>query len=115
MILRLTRNRIWAMSFAYVFITFIRLGVMVSSTAYLANNVLHRPALLGVLLPFMSVSILIGGFLAGFLINRLGQRGANVAVLLLSIASDLRDQFTIIPGVTDLMSCVLAATITSVT
>jgi sugar (glycoside-pentoside-hexuronide) transporter len=88
-ILRLTRNRIWAMSFAYVFITFIRLGVMVSSTAYLANNVLHRPALLGVLLPFMSVSILIGGFLAGFLINRLGQRGANVAVLLLSIVSDL--------------------------
>jgi GPH family glycoside/pentoside/hexuronide:cation symporter len=62
---------------------------MVSSTAYLANNVLHRPALLGVLLPFMSVSILIGGFMAGFLINRLTQRGANVAVLVLSIAADL--------------------------
>jgi sugar (glycoside-pentoside-hexuronide) transporter len=88
-IFRLSRNRIWAMSFAYVSITFIRLGVMVSSTAYLANNVLHRPALLGVLLPFMSVSILIGGFMAGFLINRLTQRGANVAVLVLSIAADL--------------------------
>ena len=88
-LLRLARNRIWAMSFVYVFITFIRLGVMVASTAYLANNVLHRPALLAVLLPFMSVSILVGGFIAGFLITRLGQRGANIAVLLLSIVSDL--------------------------
>ncbi len=34
---RLTRNRVWVFSFTYVFITFIRLGVMVSVTAFFAS------------------------------------------------------------------------------
>lgn len=86
---RLTRNRVWVFSFTYVFITFIRLGVMVSVTAFFANNVLKRPDLLGILLPMLSVSIFAGGLLASLIMNRIGQRSSNVLFLLLSIVACL--------------------------
>jgi len=88
-IARLTRNGVWVMSFSYVLLAFIRLGVMVSVTAYFANSALQRPALLAVLLPLLSVSIMAGGFLASIVMTRWGQRQTNIAFLCLSIVGYL--------------------------
>jgi GPH family glycoside/pentoside/hexuronide:cation symporter len=78
---RLAANPVWQFVFIYVLLIFIRIGVMVSVTAYFANNVLHRPWVLSVLLPMLSVAILLGGFLAGQLLRRFGRRTLNALAL----------------------------------
>ena len=82
---RLARNPVWVFVFTYALLTFTRLGVMVSVTAYFANNVLKTPWILAVMLPLLSISILIGGFLSGILLRRMGQRLTNIIFLLSSL------------------------------
>jgi GPH family glycoside/pentoside/hexuronide:cation symporter len=82
---RLFRNPVWIFIVSYAFLAFVRIGVMVSVTAYLTNNVLGSPWMLSVMLPTLSVAIFTGGLLAGPLINRFGQRVVNVCFLLISI------------------------------
>jgi GPH family glycoside/pentoside/hexuronide:cation symporter len=83
---RLARNPVWVFVFTYALLTFIRLGVLVSVTAYFANNVLKTPWILAVMLPLLSVAVLVGGFLSGFLLRRFGQRATNFVFLLISLA-----------------------------
>jgi GPH family glycoside/pentoside/hexuronide:cation symporter len=82
---RLFRNPVWVFIVSYAFLAFVRIGVLVSVTAYLTNTVLESPWMLGVVLPMLSVAIFAGGLIAGPLINRFGQRAANVVSLLISI------------------------------
>jgi GPH family glycoside/pentoside/hexuronide:cation symporter len=82
---RLFRNPVWVFIVSYAFLAFVRIGVMVSVTAYMTNNVLGSPWMLGVVLPMLSVAIFTGGLIAGPLINRFGQRSVNVVALLVSI------------------------------
>jgi GPH family glycoside/pentoside/hexuronide:cation symporter len=82
---RLFKNPVWVFIVSYAFLAFVRIGVLVSGTAYMTNNVLEKPWMLGVILPMLSVAIFIGGLIAGPLINRFGQRASNVWALLISI------------------------------
>jgi GPH family glycoside/pentoside/hexuronide:cation symporter len=82
---RLTGNPVWVFIVSYAFLAFVRIGVMVSVTAYMVNNVLESPKMLGVMLPMLSVAIFTGGLIAGPVINRFGQRISNVVALLISI------------------------------
>jgi GPH family glycoside/pentoside/hexuronide:cation symporter len=82
---RLFRNPVWVFIAIYAFLAFVRIGVMVSVSAYMTNNVLESPWMLGVVLPMLSVAIFTGGLIAGPLINRFGQRVVNVVALAVSI------------------------------
>jgi GPH family glycoside/pentoside/hexuronide:cation symporter len=82
---RLFQNPVWVFIVSYAFLAFVRIGVLVSGTAYMTNNVLDKPWMLGVILPMLSVAIFTGGLIAGPLINRFGQRASNVWALLISI------------------------------
>jgi GPH family glycoside/pentoside/hexuronide:cation symporter len=82
---RLFQNPVWVFIVSYAFLAFVRIGVLVSVTAYMTNNVLEKPWMLGVILPMLSVAIFTGGLIAGPLINRCGQRASNVWALLISI------------------------------
>jgi GPH family glycoside/pentoside/hexuronide:cation symporter len=82
---RLFQNPVWVFIVSYAFLAFVRIGVLVSVTAYMTNNVLEKPWMLGVILPMLSVAIFTGGLIAGPLINRFGQRASNVWALLISI------------------------------
>ncbi len=84
-LVRLSRNRVWVFVISYAFLSFIRLGVMVSATAYMANNVLKSPWLLSVMLPLLSVALFLGGLLAAPMLRRIGTRMTNVIFLVLSI------------------------------
>jgi GPH family glycoside/pentoside/hexuronide:cation symporter len=82
---RLFQNPVWVFIVSYAFLAFVRIGVLVSVTAYMTNTALEKPWMLGVILPMLSVAIFTGGLIAGPLINRFGQRASNVWALLISI------------------------------
>lgn len=90
----LVRNPVWIVTMCFAFLIFIRIGVKVPITAYFAKDVLHRPELISVLLPLLSVSVLIGGYLSGPVIRRLGERYANIGALTFTILMYLVLPFT---------------------
>lgn len=90
---RLPGNPVWVFVASYAFLAFVRIGVMVSVTAYMVNTVLESPKMLGVMLPMLSVAIFTGGLIAAPLINRFGQRVSNVVALLISIVL-----YVVMPG-----------------
>ena len=82
---RLVTNPIWRFVLVLMLLIFVRIGVMVSVTAYFAINVLGRPAVASALLPMLSVALLVGGFIAGQLLKHVGRRTANAAFLIVSV------------------------------
>jgi GPH family glycoside/pentoside/hexuronide:cation symporter len=78
---QMVRNPIWRIVFAFALIIFIRLGVLVSSLAFFAKDVLGTPWMISVLLPLLSVALLVGGFLAGLLLRRVTKRVGNYLTL----------------------------------
>lgn len=77
----LVRNRTWLVIFAYSFITFVRLGSMVSVAAYFCINVLKDATMMSKMLPLLSVAILTGGMLSGVLLRRWGTRAVNLVAI----------------------------------
>jgi Na+/melibiose symporter-like transporter len=59
------------------FLTFVRLGLLVSSLAYLARLAMNRFDMLGTLLSLLSVAILAGGAVAAPMLRRFGILPAN--------------------------------------
>lgn len=70
-------NPVWRLAFGLGLLVFVRLGIMVSVAAYFAKVVLGSTAVLSIMLPSLSVAILGGGFLAGFILRRVSIRHAN--------------------------------------
>lgn len=82
-------NPIWLRVSALALLIFIRLGAMVSATVYFAIDVLRSPHAISWLFSSLSVSILIGGYIAKPLLAKLGLRLGNVLSIGLSIALTL--------------------------
>lgn len=70
-------NPVWRLTFGLGLLVFVRLGIMVSVAAYFAKVVIGNTTALSIMLPSMSVAILSGGFLAGFILRRVSIRHAN--------------------------------------
>lgn len=67
-------NRAWIVTFLYAVLNFVRFGTMISVTAYFAIEVLKAPWAIGVLLPAVSGTLLIGAMIAPSIFRRLGMR-----------------------------------------
>ena len=79
------RNPVWRIVFAFALIIFIRIGVLVSSIAFFAKDILEKPSMMSVLLPLLSVAILVGGFLASHLFRFVTKRKGNIIAILLTL------------------------------
>ena len=90
------RNRAWIVAFIYAVLNFIRFGTMLSVTAYFAIEVLKAPWAIGVLLPAVSGTLLVGAMIAPAVFKRLGMRTGCVVALsiaiLLTLALPLLEQ-----------------------
>lgn len=78
------RNRAWLVVFACCLLYFIRFGVMMSSTAYFAIEVLRKPWMISIMLPAVSGMLLLSSFVAPPFLARMGIRKGSVMVLALS-------------------------------
>lgn len=82
---QMSRNPIWRIVFAFALLIFVRIGVLVSSVAFFAKDVLGAPWMISVMLPMLSVALLLGGFLASFVFKRITKRRGNIIALAVSI------------------------------
>lgn len=71
---KIARNPLFRLVFLISVIIFIRIGVMVSSLAYFAKDVLGQIWVVSVALPLSSVAILFGGFISQRVLLRFGPR-----------------------------------------
>ena len=83
------RNPVWLIVTGFALAMFIRLGALVSLTPYFAAEVLRAPWTIGLLLSSLSVSLLVGGFLARPFLARSGKRRGNLIALVASLALTL--------------------------
>lgn len=77
----LVRNRIWIIAMLFEVLVFIRLGMLVPAMPYYSKEVLHRPAIMSVLLPLMSIAILTGGMLGPWYLAKLHKRRGMLLAL----------------------------------
>ena len=80
-IMQMLRNRAWVVVFLFTTLNFVRFGALLSTIPYFAVNVLHRPALISVLLPSVSGTLLVGSMIALPYLRWLGMRTGNTAAL----------------------------------
>jgi len=85
----LFRNPVWVIVALFALLMLVRLGVLVSATAYFAGEVLHHPDAIGWLLSSLSFSLLIGGLVARPWLKWMGKRRGNLIALAVSIAASL--------------------------
>lgn len=78
---QMVRNPVWRIVFALALLAFLRIGILVSSVAYYAKDVLRAPALISLILPLLSVAIFIGGFIASRWLRHIGKRAGNLIAL----------------------------------
>lgn len=71
---KISRNPLFRLVFLISTIIFVRIGVMVSSLAYFAKDVLGEIAVVSIALPLSSVAILFGGFISQRVLVRFGAR-----------------------------------------
>jgi GPH family glycoside/pentoside/hexuronide:cation symporter len=80
-VMQMLRNRAWVVVFVFTTLNFVRFGAVLSIIPYFAVNVLHRPALISVLLPSVSGTLLLGSMIALPYLRWLGMRTGNTAAL----------------------------------
>jgi len=78
---QMLRNRAWVVVFLFTTLNFVRFGAVLSVIPYFAVNVLHRPALISVLLPSVSGTLLVGSVIALPYLRWLGMRAGNTFAL----------------------------------
>ena len=78
---QMLRNSAWVVVFLFTTLNFIRFGAVLSIIPYFAVNVLHRPALISVLLPSVSGTLLVGSMIALPYLRWLGMRAGNTLAL----------------------------------
>jgi GPH family glycoside/pentoside/hexuronide:cation symporter len=82
---QMIHNPVWRVVFVVTLLTFVRLGLLVSSLVYFAKDVLGKPWLISLLLPALSVCILAGGAIATPYLKRFGTRNGNMIVQAVSM------------------------------
>jgi len=85
-ILNLLGNRSWRVTFSFGLLMLMRLGALISATAFFCIQVLHRPSLISVLLPILSITSLCVAPLTPAYFRRTGIRNGIILVLVASIA-----------------------------
>ncbi len=90
-------NPTWRMAMFFGLTNFIRIGLIVSSVAFFAKNILGSTDWVGIILPGLSVSLLAFGYLSGHLLSRFdirtGVMGAcAISVLLYLLLPQLESQ-----------------------
>ena len=83
------RNPPWLVAAGFTMAMFLRFGVVVGSTAFYAYAILGKAGLASLMLSSLSVSILIGGFIARPILAWLGKRRANIIALTIAIALNI--------------------------
>jgi GPH family glycoside/pentoside/hexuronide:cation symporter len=83
------RNRAWIVTFLYAILNFVRFGTMLSVTPFFAIEVLRAPWAIGILLPAVSGTLLVGAIVAPPIFKALGMRKTCLAALALAIALTL--------------------------
>lgn len=79
------RNRAWIVTFLYAILNFIRFGTMLSVTPFFAIEVLRAPWAIGILLPAVSGTLLVGAIVAPSIFKAMGIRRGCLAALALAI------------------------------
>lgn len=82
-------NQAWIVTFLYAVLNFIRFGTMLSVTAYFAIEVLRAPWAIGVLLPAVSGTLVVGSMIAPAIFRRTGMRKGCLGALAIAIALTL--------------------------
>ena len=80
-VVQMLQNRAWLVVFLFTTLNFVRFGAVLSIIPYFAVNVLHRPALISVLLPSVSGTLLVGSMIALPYLRWLGMRTGNTLAL----------------------------------
>ena len=80
-VMQMLRNKAWVIVFLFTTLNFLRFGAVLSIIPYFAVNVLHRPALISVLLPSVSGTLLVGSMIALPYLRWLGMRTGNSVAL----------------------------------
>ena len=83
---RMFRNPAWLIVFIYGLLMFVKLGIMVPTMPYMANDVIKHPWVTGVILPMLSIALLAGGFFADPVFRRIGVRRANIYAIVINVA-----------------------------
>lgn len=83
------QNRAWLVAFVYAVLNFVRFGAMLSATAYFAIEVLRAPWAIGVLLPAVSGTLLVGAMIAPSIFGRYGIRKGCLGALAIAVALTL--------------------------
>jgi GPH family glycoside/pentoside/hexuronide:cation symporter len=82
----LAGNRSWRVTFSFGLLMLMRLGALISATAFFCIQVLHEPKLISVLLPILSATSLCIAPLTPAYFRRTGIRNGIILVLVVSIA-----------------------------
>lgn len=78
----LAHNGPWAATFIFAALILVRLGALIATTIYFAIDVLHKPWLISILLPIISLSYGIAAAFAPAFFKRFGIRRGNIVALL---------------------------------
>ncbi len=117
--MQMLRNRAWVVVFLFTTFNFVRFGAVLSIIPYFAVNVLHRPALISVLLPSVSGTLLIGSIIALPYLRWLGIRAGNTVALsgalaLYAVLPFCEAKPSLFVGIYVLASLMLSLTMTSI-
>ncbi len=99
----LSRNLPWKVTFLFGALILVRLGALIAATIYFAVHVLHKPWLISVLLPIISITFGISAIFAPAYYKRAGIRRGNIVAL--SVAAGL---FAMLPLVEHTMWAFIA-------
>jgi len=78
-------NPVWRIACGITFLLLAKMFSLVSSFAYFSRDVLGDIAWMTRILPFLSVVIMAGGFVASFFFRKIGIRSGNIGWLVVSI------------------------------
>ncbi|WP_420143035.1 MFS transporter [Sphingobium sp.] len=81
----MVRNRAWLVTFLFCTLNFLRFGCVISVTAFFAIEVMKAPWMIGILLPAVSGTLLLGAFVAPMLFKRTGIRKGCIGALAIAI------------------------------
>lgn len=86
---QMAANPLWRLLFTLMLLIFVKIGILVTSVAYLTKDVLGKPWLVSVMLPLLSVAILAGGFISGLYFRKVSKRVGNQLAIAVSIVLTL--------------------------
>jgi glycoside/pentoside/hexuronide:cation symporter, GPH family len=79
------KNGPWVSATVFALMAFIKLGAFIAITIYFCLQVLKNPAMISILLPVYSISIIVGSFITPVYLKKFGHRKGNIIALIINI------------------------------